>query len=86
MNFVKSEGCFFNNKNMDFEEILKYALILFPSIQLDFESLENIPAKWEKELTKYQYVSLISDEKIDILIDGLKLRITKLKENLLNRL
>ena len=86
MNFVKSKGCFFNNKNMDFEEILKYALILFPSIQLDFESLENIPAKWKKELKKYQYVSLISDEKIDILIDGLKLRIAKLKENLLNRL
>ena len=35
---------------------------------------------------KYQYVSLISDEKIDVLIEGLKLRIAKLKENLFNRL
>ncbi|WP_279155150.1 type III toxin-antitoxin system ToxN/AbiQ family toxin [Thomasclavelia cocleata] len=86
MNFVKAEGCFFNNKNLDFEEILKHAQTLFPSIQLNFESLESIPYKWKNELKKYQYVSLISDEKIDVLIEGLKLRIAKLKENLFNRL
>ncbi|MDE6952655.1 MAG: hypothetical protein K2P09_02465, partial [Erysipelotrichales bacterium] len=84
MNFERAEGCFFNKKDLDFEEILKYALHLFPSIEIDFETLENIPNKWKTELLKYQYVSLISDEKINVLIEGLKLRIFKLKEKLMN--
>lgn len=84
MNFERATGCFFNKKDLDFDEILKYALHLFPSIEIDFETLENIPDKWKTELLKYQYVSLISDEKINVLIEGLKLRIFKLKEKLMN--
>lgn len=84
MNFERATGCFFNKKDLDFEEILKYALHLFPSIEIDFETLENIPDKWKTELLKYQYISLISDEKINVLIEGLKLRIFKLKEKLMN--
>lgn len=85
MNFVRANGCFFNNKSLDFEEILKCALDLFPSIEIDFKKLESIPLKWKTVLLKYQHISLISDETIDTLIEGLQLRIAKLKESVLNR-
>lgn len=81
MNFESVNGCFFSNKNMDFEKILKYAFYLYPKIKINFEALEQIPLKWKNELLKYQYITLISDEKIDILISGLKLRILKLKKH-----
>lgn len=84
MNFENAFGCFFNHKNIDFEGILDYALKLCPKIEVDFIKLQRTPFEWKKELLKYQYVSLIDDEKIDILIEGLKLRISKLKNKLID--
>lgn len=82
MNFERVNGCFFNNKSVDFEKILELSLNMYSSFDINFEELEKVPLMWKDELLKYQYISLMSDEKINLLIDGLKLRITKLKNKL----
>lgn len=82
MNFEKVDGCCFNDKNVDFEKILELALKMYPLLDIDFEKLLTIPFLWEKELFKYQYVSNVNDEKIKTLVDGLNLRIFKLKKML----
>lgn len=83
MNFERVEGCHFNNKNVDFEKILELSLGIDSSLNISFEELERIPSMWKNELLKYQYISLMSDEKIDMLVEGLKLRIAMLKNKLL---
>lgn len=82
MNFERVDGCFFNNKSVDFEKILELSLNMYSSFDINFEELEKVPLMWKDELLKYQYISLMSDEKINLLIDGLKLKITKLKNKL----
>lgn len=84
MNFERVEGCLFNNKNVDFERILDLSLGLYSSLNIHFEELEKIPLMWKNELFKYQYISLMSDGKINLLIEGLKIRISKLKNKLMS--
>lgn len=81
MNFERVSGCFFGKKDVDFELILD-RIIKDMRFEIDFDKLEEIPEKWKKELIYYQYVSMISDEMIDCLIQGLYTRIHKLKEKL----
>ena len=82
MNFERVNRCFFNNKSVDFEKILELSLNMYSSFDINFEELEKVPLMWKDKLLKYQYISLMSDKKINLLIDGLKLRITKLKNKL----
>lgn len=79
MNFENATGCFFNDKNIDFEKILDFACDEKLIGNLDFIALEKVPDLWEKELLKYQEITMIPDEKIQILINGLQTRIHKLK-------
>ena len=44
---------------------------MYSSFDINFEELEKVPLMWKDELLKYQYISLMSDEKINLLIDGL---------------
>ena len=79
MNFENATGCFFNDKNIDFEKILDFACDEKLIGNLDFIALEKVPDLWEKELLKYQEITMIPDEKIQILINGLQTRSHKLK-------
>lgn len=80
MNFENTTGCFFNDKNMDFDKILDIVCSQECMYDIDFIALEKVPDLWEKELLKYQKVTMFTDEKISVLINGLKIRINKLKK------
>ena len=80
MNFENTTGCFFNDKNMDFDKILDNVCDQECMNDIDFIALEKVPDLWEKELLKYQKITMFTDEKINVLINGLKIRINKLEK------
>ena len=80
MNFENTTGCFFNDKNMDFDKILDNVCNQECMNDIDFIALEKVPDLWEKELLKYQKITMFTDEKINVLINGLKIRINKLEK------
>lgn len=82
MNFENTTGCFFNDKNMDFEKILDIVCNQECLDDIDFVTLEKVPNLWKEELLKYQKVTMFTDEKINVLINGLKVRINKLKNRI----
>ena len=80
MNFENTTGCFFNDKNMDFDKILDNVCNQECMNDIDFIALEKVPDLWEKEILKYQKITMFTDEKISVLINGLKIRINKLEK------
>ena len=81
MNFDKAYGCFFNKKEIEFDDlfdILKDEI----NFRIDFNAIIDVVNEWENLLIKYQPYSLIDSKKIEILIKGLKKRIEKLKYKL----
>lgn len=81
MNFHYVTGSFFYEKNVDFDVILKKALQNI-TIQLDYDQFIQVADDWRDLLIGYQYVSGISTERIDVIVNGLKYRICKLKNKL----
>jgi hypothetical protein len=81
--FNQAYGCFFNHKNINFDIILDIVLC-DAIIDVDFGTLKKIPQQWEELLKSYQYISMITDEKIKCLIKGIYMRIEKL-ESILQR-
>lgn len=78
MNFNHMSGCFFNEKDIDFDTIFDLAIKhIYPSI--NFEELIQVADKWKRCLLNYQYLSGFSDEKIEILYQGFLTRIEKME-------
>lgn len=78
MNFNKVEGSFFNEKDVDFETILQKVSENI-NFKIDFDRLNDISNKWKELLISYQKISDISIERIDVIVNGLRERIKKLK-------
>ncbi|WP_283162783.1 type III toxin-antitoxin system ToxN/AbiQ family toxin [Tannockella kyphosi] len=82
MDFDHAKGCFFHDKNIDFENILS-----FIKEDIDFEitfgKLYDVVKEWKKLLKDYQAVSVLNEDIIDTLVKGLQIRIEML-ENKLN--
>ena len=81
MNFENGYGCFFNNKKLSFQEILE---IMKPYIHysIDYDKLYKVADEWKQLLEKHKHKMSITDEKIDCLYEGLKLRIQLLEKEL----
>ena len=84
MNFNNVAGSFFNEKDLDFD-------IIFQNIsnninfKIDFEGLNDVSNKWKELLMSNQRVSDISTERIDVIFNGVRERIKKLKEKINNQ-
>lgn len=81
MNFNNVTGSFFNEKDVDFETILQKILGNI-TLKIDFDGLYNISNKWRELLISYQRVSDMSTERIDIIFNGVRERIKKLKHKI----
>lgn len=81
MNFNTASGSFFNQREMDFEKILKLVLSNV-SITIDFQKLIEAADTWKSILVENQIQSSLSDERIEICYKGLLVRIDKLKSYL----
>lgn len=79
VDFKKAQERFFTKKDMEFEKILDIVL-KDCSLNIGFDQFKEVPNKWKKVLLSYQYVSLISENHVNELIEGLYQRI-KLLEN-----
>lgn len=78
MDFNHISGCFFNKKDIDFDNIYDLAMKHI-HIVIDFKALIQVAEKWKQCLLNYQYLSGFSDERIEILYQGFLTRIKKLK-------
>lgn len=78
MNFNKVVGSFFNEKDVDFETIIRKVSENI-NFKIDFDGLNDISNKWKELLISYQKISDISTERIDVIVNGLRERIKKLK-------
>lgn len=78
MNFKKTSGCFFNEKEKDFDlifDIIKENI----DFEINFENLMKVAEEWKKLLFEYQQFTLMESEKIEIIYLGLVYRIDSLK-------
>ena len=81
INFKDGKCKFFTNTNKNTKDLLKNINIT----RYDFSKLDDIPNEFKNTLKKYQKYTKMSNERIDILFNGLKYRIStleKLKEQL----
>lgn len=83
MNFHQASGCFFQKKMVDFEKILDM-MLYYCDIHIDFNKLEEIPNQYEILLIKYQSYTMIDNNVISVLVEGLRCRICKLKQRFIN--
>lgn len=78
MNFYDVKGCFFNDKELDFEQIIQKVMENI-DFEINFTELLSVVDSWKKLLYSYRHVSDISEERIEIITKGLEIRIKKLK-------
>lgn len=76
INFKDGKCKFFMNTNKNSSDLLKYIDIT----RYDFSKLKDIPNDFKNILKKYQEYTKMSNERINILSNGLKYRITTLEK------
>lgn len=81
MNFHNVTGCFFNNKEADFETILQ-KVIGYIDFEIDFDKLCVAADNWRSLLLSYQNLSKIGSDRIEATYNGLIERIHQLNERL----
>lgn len=81
MNFSNVTGSFFSEKNVDFETILE-RVIKYVDFPVNFSALYALAENWKDTLISYQHLSGISFERIEVIVEGFKERISKLKHKL----
>lgn len=80
MNFNNVAGSFFNEKDVDFETILENVVGNI-NFKIKFDDLFVITDTWKELLISYQNVSQISTERIEKTVEGINVRINKLRSN-----
>lgn len=79
INFSKGYGKLFSNTQCDFEKLIDL-ISDFSRIKID--NLYEIQDQWENLLIKWQPITNMSDEKINLLKNGFKIRVNKLKKHI----
>lgn len=83
MNFEDGYGCFFNQKKLSFQKMLEMVKP-YINYSIHYCELYEIAEKWKQLLVKHKDKVNITDEKIECLYEGLKLRINLLEKELNN--
>lgn len=75
--FERGRGTFFQDHNMDFEEMLSIAFN--KEIVIDYKRLENVASKWENLLLENKELAYLDEMRITQCVQGFRRRIQKLK-------
>ena len=77
INFNNGKGKFFTNVSKDYEDILK---VIYKDIDVDINKLDGLCEEYRTLLEKYKDKIDLSNERINKLVNGLNIRINKLKD------
>lgn len=77
MNFENSAGKLFYDTHKKFS---KYPNLISDFSRFDFNKLNDLPGKFKEVLTQYKEYAYMDENRIDKLVNGLKMRIDKIKE------
>lgn len=77
MNFNSGYGKFFTNVQVPFDKIIKNVDNLE---RFNFSNLDGVVDKWKSQIVKWDKERQISSERIDRVVEGVKLRIKKISE------
>ena len=79
IDFYNGTGKFFSNTNKDYEDILKCVKDIK---RIDIKALDGIVDEYKKTLVKYKIYTDSSEERIEKLCEGLKIRIELLRKHI----
>ena len=79
IDFYNGTGKFFSNTNKDYEDILKCVKDIK---RIDIKALDGIVDEYKKTLVKYKIYIDSSEERIEKLCEGLKIRIELLRKHI----
>ena len=77
MNFENGTGKLFNNVHKKFS---KYPNLITDFSRFDFDKLNDLPEKFKEVLIQYKEYAYMDENRINKLVNGLEMRIDKIKE------